>query len=860
MPVGHHLPRALTASAYRLDLGDRDQIKRMAQLRQSWQVDAWTMRRNCGELRYASAYLGNSASRMRLYPAAYVPGETNPIPAEEAGLDPALIAAAHDSLSRLGAGSPTALAGLMRKQTENAEIAGEWYLIGTVDPLTSIESWSIRSTSETVITADGKFGIRDAASGQGGSSTLGVDWLNPASTYITRMWWPDPEYAALADSPVRAVLDILEELLLLSRDVRATARARLANNGILKWPDSLEVIHNAATQVGEGEDPLLAEFMAAATASLTDEGAASTVVPIIVKGPAEALKELSHMPIERKNTENGTATRQELIGRLATGLDLPSEVLTGKADLNHWTAWQVDDDSFRHHIEPIVIVQVDALTTGFLWPDLDSRGFDPEQVRRIVVWYDPTDLVTHPDRTADALQLWDRFAINDATLRRVTGFQESDAPKELEILIRMASRLRTLDPAIQSAVLRKIDDTIPEIPVSQVPGALPVEPATGGTGGPTGIVPPPAAPVEGPPATAQPGTGTPADRAAAVRALVDRVRPAPRAITAAPPPPVPPTLAARIAAVPQAKMAACRRLTDIDRSLRDRLLTAANAALQRGLERAGAKVVTKVNGASRVTIDRLAAQGVHIGQLTQLVRATPAALIPSTVGPAIIAALGLDENAMLDAEFAELEKQWGVWVESGSQQALRAAASIAGLDVSVAYAQCAGTFADDRSAGWSWLLKAMRERATELLHDLPKSSGEAIASIETRSLLSPSAIRAALAVAGGFGHGLTSQGIGANYRPVDPTEGMGQVGTGNTIHGFLTNNGANLVGYQWVHGYADDPFEAHLELDGLIYSAFDDEPLSTADDPDWGADFYFPGDHKGCTCDFLAVYAGDGDV
>lgn len=815
------MPRAMTAAAARVNVLDRTATKRLARLRQPWQSEGWVFRRNLGELRYATAYLGNSVARIRFFPGVYVPGEDEPVAVEDgfgaAGIPEQLAIDARDSMERLAAGGPIALGAMQKSLTESFEIAGECYLIGTVDPIERTEEWQIRSTSETVITNDGRFGIRSAPSS--GSVGDEIEWVEAETTFVTRLWWPDPEWRVLADSPVRAVLDILEELLLLGKDVRATARSRLANNGILGIPSELEVIPASAIDIDPDADPFLSEFLATAAAALTDEGSAASVVPILVKGPGEHIDKIKHIPIERKVHEGNTAQRTELITRLATGLDLPAEVLTGKADLNHWTAWQVDDDSFRHHIEPIVVVECDALTVGHLWTDLEARGWAPDLVRKVVVWYDPTALVTHPDRSDDAFKAWDRMAISDKALRGYLGFPDTDEPTEQEILTRMATHLRTLDPAIQAAILAKIDPTLRGV----VPTKSDIGPSETN---PTGA-PPPAAPAEGPPPADGAPTPAPAPAPAAPAASVD-------AVTAAADP-----------AIPDHTLAASRRLVDLDRSLRTRLHTAANLALHRALERAGARVVSKARTSSSQPI-------------RDAVREVPTWLVPATLGPAVVAALGLTETQIIDAAFAELHDQWEKWVATGQQQALRDAASIAGLDVSVAYAQVAGKFADDREAGWRVLRGAMEDRARQLLAERPLADAEVV--VEVDNLLSVNAVRAALAVAGGFGGSVTSAGLGDNLAPMSSAEPMGGIGTGTTVTGLLTDSGGNVAAYQWIHGYSDNPFEPHLALDGAIFSEFDDSALSIPPDAGWSAGYWTPGDHKGCSCDFMPMWLPPGSA
>jgi hypothetical protein len=706
---------------------------------------------------------------------------------------------------------------MQKSLTESCEVAGECYLIGQIDPIARTEEWTIRSTSETVITNDGRFGIREAP--VGGTADNAVEWLDTDSTFVTRLWWPDPEWRMMADSPVRAVLDILEELLLLSKDVRATARSRLANNGILGIPSELEVVTSAAADLDPDADPFLAELLATAAAALTDEGSASAVVPILLKGPGDVIDKIKHIPIDRKEHTNNIQQRQELIARLATGLDLPAEVLTGKADLNHWTAWQVDDDAFRHHIEPIVTVEADALTVGHLWTDLAARGWQPDDYRKVVMWYDPTALVTHPDRSDDAFKAWDRMAISDEALRKYLGFPDTDGPTYDEILTRMATHLRTLDPTIQAKILQKIDPSIPDIAPG---GQINVTPP------PAAPTPPPTQPTPGPPATPPPGEST------VNGDIVGDVEV--RAITAAgrvmPP-------------VPDHALVASRRLVDIDRRLRERVHTAANLALKRALERAGARVVTKARTASSAPI-------------RDAIKDVPTWRVPAVLGPSLVAALGFNEAAILDAAFTELREQWDRWVETGQQQALRAAASIAGLDVNTAYAQIAGKFADDRAAGWDILRSAMEDRARQLLVD--RSATEAELEVDVDSLLSVNAVRAALAVAGGFGGTIDSAGLGDAGYPVDMTEPMGGIGTGATVTGVLTDAGGNIAAYQWVHGYTDNPFEPHEALDGAIFSDFSDNALSVPADAGWSIGFWVPGDHKGCTCDFMPIWLPPGSV
>lgn len=838
------MPRALTASANVIPLNDKATAKTWGKVRPGWQAEAWAYRRNLGELRYAAAYLGNSSMRIRLFAGAYIHGNELPVAIEDAvGIPDDLKIAANDVLLRLASGGPLALSMLQKKLTENFEVAGESFLIGETDPATGLESWSLRSTSELSITNGGEYKILEYP----GATAADARELDPANTFVSRMWWPDPEWGMLADSPVRSVLDLCEELLLLGKDVRATARSRLALNGILGIPDSLSIVGaNPESSMDPNSDPFWQTLIETVTSALTNEGSAASVVPLMLRGPADALNAIKHIKIERNEHDNNIAQRQELISRMATGLDLPSEILTGKADLNHWTAWQVDDDAFRHHIEPIQVVQNDALTAGYLWPMLDAYNtWDPALVRKVLVWHDPTELLTHPDRSADAFQAWDRFAISDEALRKYLGFPDTDQPQSNELLTRIVTKARTLDPALVETILKRLDPTLPSPTAAPAPGT----PA----GSPTAPAEP--APEIAPPGPPQAGIG--GGEAAASQYIVeayaqgiakafasgafDRER---IAISAAPAVPEPePQPKAIVAAVSAQDRRASQRLVDIDRELRSKLHVAANTAVKRALEKAGAKVISKSRGKGAEAV-RASIAGV------------PTHRVVATVGPAMIAALGLDAKALSDAEFAELQKQWDIWVADGQDQALRQAARIAGVDSSAMKAQVGERFKNDADAGWRWLEGRLQGAVQQGMASAP--IGEEVVIGEDDTFVAMGTIRGALAVAGGFNSNPTTAGLGSNGKPADPSEPLGQIGTGDTIRTALEDAGATDAGYMWQHGSSSFPFEPHAELDGVEFQTFDDDVLANEGSfPDYA--YYAPGDHDGCSCDFMPVWAGSTD-
>ena len=422
--------------------------------------DAWNYRDSIGELRYAINFLANSASRMRLFVGVEpLSGDIDqqPVRLSEGGHDiPDQFASeASQALNDLAANEGSRRT-IMKNISTNISVTGECFVMGRVDPETAKETWTIRSLDELVLT-DEKYKLREIPSGPQG--IIPEIELDPKLTTISRVWLPHPRFGLLADSSMRAMLSDNESLLIMRRMIRSDSRSRLGR-GLLLIPDELSI----KVPTDDNEDPEADPFMGALAQAMmepiSDEGVASAVVPIVVRGPAEALKELRRVDLSMPYEKAAAETREELVGIIATSFDLPKEVIMGIVDLNHWSAWNVDDNTFRHHIEPHVIDLCDALTGGYFHPRLLANGVPSEYVNRLVIWYDPTELVTHPDQTSDALKLHENLALSDAALLRIAGFSEDDAPSKQEIQVRLLEKMRQWPPNLVMAFLHAWDPTL----------------------------------------------------------------------------------------------------------------------------------------------------------------------------------------------------------------------------------------------------------------------------------------------------------------------------------------------------------------------------------------------------------------
>lgn len=549
----------LVAAGSRVTYEDRPTVA-ILKRREAWQELCWDAFDTIGEVKYGSNFLGNALSRLRLYvgvrPARF---DEDPVPViiedgaqDGVAVEPATIGEAEardvlDALQRI-ASRASGHGDILRELGQNLTVAGECYLYGR-ETADGGETWDVRSVDEVVAHGKNPDGEEQVWIVDDPSTKPedGHRYDEDAGDLLIRIWQQHPRFSRLADSPLRGVLSSCEELLLAEQAVRASFRSRLPAGAFLV-PEELsfgaepdETIDEADGQADE--DPLLRDLMDAMVTPTTDESAVSGLVPTIMRGKAEYLKEVRHLTFDRKLDEHIEERTERALRRLAQGLNVPVEVITGMADVNHWTAWQIEDSTFSAHVEPLAIMVVNALTVAYLHPMLEEAGVaDPD---RFVIWYDPSRLIARTGVEDNAHKAHERMTISDEAHRRHLGFGEDDAPTAEEIAARI-DRERA-----KRFIGSQADE---ETPARGVP-----------EGDGTGTAP------------AAPEAVRPASARRALTAAADRIAPS----------------------LP-------RRLVDIDRDLRTRLQTAADDAMRRCLERVGANLRSRARKNRQVS-DAIAA-------------------------------------------------------------------------------------------------------------------------------------------------------------------------------------------------------------------------------------------------------------
>jgi hypothetical protein len=479
-PQAFNTPRPLTAAAAQVNLQDKGEAELFKARRQSastsWQSEAWEYYDSIGEIKYAFNLVASVVSRIRLYAAAINNPNEAPAPIQDVSkVDERLAAAAQRALDRLNSAFG-GQAGLLKDAALNLQVTGECYLVQVPERVGSglPESWDIRSVDELQVDAKGNYIInprRDVGGGtasfmsQGNKEAIAL----PKQAFVGRVWRSHPRYTQEADSSLRGLLDLCAELLLLNRTFRATARSRL-NAGALYLPDGLSVAaspdpdypydedgnYNEQFNPDEAADEFEDQLIDAMTTPIKDEDSASAVVPLIIRGPAELGDKIKQFKFERSFDPALAQRADRVLERIMQGLDVPKDVVTGLANVKYSNALQIDEALYKAHIEPLMLLIVDALTVMYLRPYLVANGYPPEQVKNVCIWYDPSLVATRNDRAADADMGFDKMAVSFDAWRRAHGFSESDAPDPKEFALRFILSKGMVTPELTESMLQAV--------------------------------------------------------------------------------------------------------------------------------------------------------------------------------------------------------------------------------------------------------------------------------------------------------------------------------------------------------------------------------------------------------------------
>lgn len=240
-----------------------------------------------------------------------------------------------------------------------------------------------------------------------------------------RAIWPHPAKPTVADPPMRAVIDVLEEIEQLQDLAFSQNRSRIAQMGILTVANEFDL----ASPSGDFGTDLERTI----NAPIADPRK-SSAAPILLRGPFELMTgSLSNgaRGVQWTRPVNDFDERLDdkmkfLIQRLAWGFPVAPEILMGMTATNRAVAFQIEESTYRSHVEPIAKL-VGRVYAGALKMILEGEN------QKVEVIPDPTELLARRHSVADAKDAYDRGLVRAQWVRRVLGIDEEDAATDEDI-------------------------------------------------------------------------------------------------------------------------------------------------------------------------------------------------------------------------------------------------------------------------------------------------------------------------------------------------------------------------------------------------------------------------------------------
>lgn len=425
----------LSAATALVDLGGASSWRTWKFGNRDWQVEGWRLYDIVPEHRFLVNWIGDSVSQARLF-VTEVDAR-----GEETG------EVTEERISRLAAiplGTGAQRDDNLRLAGVDLGVGGECWIVGEGaaqgDPESNEGVWFV-VTSAALKTRGNTVTVKRPRLRGGGELELtdGVDIL-------IRCWRPHPNDVDQADSPTRSAIVPLREIELLTKREFAELDSRLTGAGFWFLPEGIDFPR------GEDDPAGIQGFMRyaqrAAAASIKDQSIASALVPIMATVPdgtdLAAIKDGLVNFWSPLSAEIGDM-RTAAIGRLASGFEIPNEVLLGLSTANHWTAWAISEDGIKR-IKPYLAYIADALTRGFLRPALARMGVaNPEHY---AFAFDTNALAVRPNRLEDATVLHDRMLLSDKTMVESGGFTEEQMPTPAERAIQILLKAIQADPSL----------------------------------------------------------------------------------------------------------------------------------------------------------------------------------------------------------------------------------------------------------------------------------------------------------------------------------------------------------------------------------------------------------------------------
>lgn len=243
--------------------------------------------------------------------------------------------------------------------------------------------------------------------GDGGTVTVqtasGANTFHARDVKIRGLNRPHPKNPALADSPVRSLGTTLDTINVLTNVIRSAGYSRVFWGSIMHVSDKFRTPRlNPATAVQYGSDYftyMLNEKMK------ESQNGDKLLPPSIISGPDSA--EIKTIKVYDDLPADAESLMRLMWQRVAVGLDVPAELLTGENMSSHLSRWQVEEAIVNLHGQTTgadFAVALKLLILDEAWADL---GYDPSL---FVLQVDASALTNRPMSNLEKLNLLNSVA------------------------------------------------------------------------------------------------------------------------------------------------------------------------------------------------------------------------------------------------------------------------------------------------------------------------------------------------------------------------------------------------------------------------------------------------------------------
>lgn len=275
------------------------------------------------------------------------------------------------------------------------------------------------------------------------NTTLGANDL------LIRLWDADPFDPGRPSSAVRACLVELGEVEMATLNIAARLKSRIGSHGLAAIAEELDF------PAGDFDNAALAfmdNFAKTVEANLAEPGTSASQTPVFFTAPGELIASggaFAFFDLMTQMDASVVDLRDNAWQQVWASLDMPKEVASGtQGEANHWSAWQVEESTYKIYIEPLLKAIGDAVTELWFRKVLVAMGMTPKAAEREALDWDTSAIVARPDSTENLRDLHDRILISDEYMLAENGIPEDARPDDEEYTRRFLEKAVAVAPTL----------------------------------------------------------------------------------------------------------------------------------------------------------------------------------------------------------------------------------------------------------------------------------------------------------------------------------------------------------------------------------------------------------------------------